>query len=209
MPGGMGDDAGSGWNWIKETGLEVGGSLTFARGASPKRVMEAFGMNPANAFIAPASWQARSLPYPDWAETYPPEHPWIQVGTTGEWGFALDESSGGFGDYEDEAAEALSAGTEAVLLTHTQSIDTFRYYADGTEVTAFEPLFAWERWGTDPDRFVPQMRTVGLAVSPPPPGSYPPFRNPRIAALDMLTLALGVQLPREVALGRLLTVQRD
>jgi len=204
MPGGMGDDAGSGWNWIKETGLEVGGSLTFARGASPKRVMEAFGMNPANAFIAPASWQARSLPYPDWAETYPPEHPWIQVGTTGEWGFALDESSGGFGDYEDEAAEALSAGTEAVLLTHTQSIDTFRYYADGTEVTAFEPLFAWERWGTDPDRFLPHMRAAKLRLD-----DDDDIRNPVIAALEMVTLALGIRLPREVALGPLLTVQRD
>ena len=150
-----------------------------------------------------------AAPYPDWSRTYPPEHPWIRVGTTGEWGFALDESASGFGDYAQDAAYALSAGTEAILVTHTASIDGFHYYADEIEVAAFEPLRAWERWGTDPDRFVPQMRTVGLAVSPPPPGSYPPFRNPRIAALDMLTLALGVQLPREVALGRLLTVQRD
>lgn len=171
--------------------------------------MQAFGMNPANAFLAGPSWEDRALPYPDWSRTYPPEHPWIRVGTTGEWGFALDESASGFGDYAEDAAYALSAGTEAILVTHTASIDGFHYYADEIEVAAFEPLRAWERWGTDPDRFVPQMRTVGLAVSPPPPGSYPPFRNPRIAALDMLTLALGVQLPREVALGRLLTVQRD
>jgi hypothetical protein len=209
MRGRIEDDAASGWSWITETALGGGGSYTFARGASPERVMRAFGMNPAKAFLAPDAWEARSLPYPDYQQTYPPEHPWIRVGTTGGWGFALDESSSGFGDYEEEAASALSAGTEAVLLTHTASIDGFSYYADGSEVTAFEPLRAWERWGTDPDRILPYMRQTGLPVDPPPPGSYPSLVNPRIAVLEMLTLAFGIRLPREAALGPLLTAQRD
>jgi hypothetical protein len=202
------DDALSGWSWITEAGLAGGGSFTFALGASPERVMRAFGMNPANAFLASSSWEARSLPYPD-ETTYPPEHPWIRVGSTGAWGFALDESSGGFGGYEEEAADDLSAGTEAVLLTHTASIDGFHYYSDGVEVTGFEPLRAWDRWGTVPDRLLAPMQEAGLRVAAPSPGSYPPFRNPVIAVLEMLTLAFGIRLPREVALGPLLTVQRD
>jgi hypothetical protein len=209
MPGDIEDDAVSGWSWLGETNLEEGGSFTFARGASAERVMEAFGMNPANAFVARAPQAAQLLPYPDDFATHPPEHPWIRVGTTGEWGFALDESAGGFGWYEEDAASALSAGTEAVLLTHTPSIDTFHYYADGAEVTAFEPLRAWERWGSEPDRFLAQMRPAGLRVDPPPPGSYPPFRNPVTATLELLTTALGIRLSGDVALGPLLTVQRD
>jgi Family of unknown function (DUF6461) len=209
MPGGIGDSAVPGWGWIDETGLELGGSFTFARGASPERVIDAFGMNPANAFFAADSEAAQSLPYHGYRETHPPEHPWIRVGTAGEWGFALDESSGGFGWYEEDAAIALSAGAEAVLLTHTPTIDTFHYYVNGTQVTGFEPLRAWDRWGTDPDRFLAQMQQAGLRVDPPPPGSYTPFRNPVIATLEMLTLALGIRLDRGIALGPLLTVQRD
>jgi hypothetical protein len=57
-------------------------------------------------------------------------------GHAGGWGFALDESSGGFGWYEEDAAIGLSQGTEAILFTHTATIDTFHYYVDSVEVTA-------------------------------------------------------------------------
>ena len=84
---------------------------------------------------------------------------------------------------------------------------TIRFRVNDVEVTSFEPLRAWDRFGTDPDRFLPQMHQVGLSVEEPPQGSA--FRDPVIALLEMLTLALGIRLPREVALGPLLTVQRD
>ncbi|HEX4089648.1 MAG TPA: DUF6461 domain-containing protein [Trebonia sp.] len=204
MAGRIESSAGSRWDWIAETNLELGGSLTFARGASTEGVIEAFGMNSAKAFLALASEAAELLPYPDYQEMDPPEHPWIRVGTTGEWGFSLDESSGGFGGYEEDAAYALSVGAEAVLLTHVGPHNTFHYYVDDTEVTAFEPLRAWDRWGTDPDRFLPSMRAAGLRL-----GDDDPIGNPVIDALEMLTLALGIRLDRDVALGPLLTVQRD
>jgi MFS family permease len=61
---------------------------------------------------------------------------------------------------------------------------------------------------TDPDRFVPQMRQVGLDVEPPPDDADPvPPRSPNIALLDMLTLAPGIRLSRETATGPLLTVR--
>jgi hypothetical protein len=198
------------WGYVAETTLDVGGSVTFARGASPEQIMRAFGMNPANARLAPEPWSEilKVLPHPDWQETYPPEHPWIRVGVVGDWGFAIDESAAGYGGYEEEAATELSAGTDAVLFMHNQALDDFYYYVDGTLVTHFEPLGAWDRFGTDPDRFLPQMRQVGLRVDPPDPGAGD-FRNPQLALLEMLTLAFGIRLPREVASGPLLTVQRD
>lgn len=86
-----------GWGWVRETALDIGGSFTFARGASPEQIMTAFGMNPAKARLVQASDVAQALHDPDWLRTEPPEHPWIRVGIAGEWGFALDESMAGYG----------------------------------------------------------------------------------------------------------------
>jgi Family of unknown function (DUF6461) len=192
------------WDWVQETALDIGGTFTFARGASPEQVMTAFGMNPARALLVPASDFAQALHDPDWLRTEPPEHPWIRVGVAGEWGFALDESMAGSGGYEDAAVSALAAGTEVVLFTHTQTIDDFRYCADGALVTMFEPG-GLDRYGTEPDRFVEQMRQVGL------PATIGDDRavNSMIALLQMLTVALGIWVPRDLALGPLLTVQRE
>ena len=197
--------AASGWDWIAETALDAGGSFTFARGVPPDRVIEAFGLRPASARLVPLDRVADALHDPDWLGSHPPEHYWIRVGNSGGWGFALDESSGGFGWYEEDAAIGLSRDTEAILFTHTATIDTFHYYVDSVEVTAFEPLRGWERWGTEPDRFLPQMRQAGLRTDPDAART----RDSRLALLDMLTLALGIQVTREQAFGPLLTVQHD
>lgn len=194
------------WDWFRETSLPMGGCLMFARGAAPERVMAAFAMNPANARLVPASQAEESLRYDDWLETNPPEHPWIRVGTSGDWGFAIDWSCCGWGGYEEDAARELSAGADVAWVNFNMSLDYFHYFADGAEVTSFEPLGAWDRFGTEPDRFLTAMRQAGLRVDLPEDHD---FRNPRAAVLQMLTLALGIQLPRDVALGPLLTVQRD
>ncbi len=199
------ENVASEWKWLRHSPLNIGGTLLFARGVTPERIMEAYGMNPAAARLLPAEDIDEKLPYPDWQETYPTEHPWIRAGTTGEWGFVINESSFGHAPYEQKAAQELSAGTDLVLFSRTQTVDTFRYIVDGRLVTQFEPLGAWTRHGSEPDRFVSQMRQAGLRVDP----GQPRDRNPRIALLDMLTLALGIRLPEEVALGPLLTVQRD
>jgi hypothetical protein len=197
------------WDWVvEETSLlDIGGTFTFARGASPEQIMTAFGMNPARARLVPASDVAQALHDPDWLQTYPPEHPWIRVGVAGEWGFALDESSAGYGGYEHAAAAALLASTEVVLVTHTQTIDNFSYCADGALVTMFEPMRGWERHGTEPDRFVEQMRQVGLRTAVG--DAWDDAVDPVIAVLQMLTVALGIRVPRDLALGPLLTVQRE
>jgi hypothetical protein len=64
-----GDGGTSEWDWIEETDLSLGASISFARGVSPERGMEAFGMNSANALVATAAQAEQSLPYPDYLET--------------------------------------------------------------------------------------------------------------------------------------------
>jgi hypothetical protein len=81
-------------------------------------------------------------------------------------------------------------------------------------VTSFEPYRAWDRTGSDRDRFLPETREVGLETQPPDECSTPPSQerqqdfDPLLTALRMLTLTLGIRLPREVVEGPLLTVQR-
>jgi hypothetical protein len=167
-------------------------------------MMTAFGMNPARARLVPASDAAQALHDPDWLRTEPPEHPWIRVGVAGEWGFALDVSTAGYGGYEEDAVAALAASAEVVLFTDTQTIDDFRYYADGALVTMFEPGML-DRYGSEPDRFVELMRQVGL----PTHIGDDRAADPTIALFRMLTAALGIRVPRDLALGPLLTVQRE
>jgi hypothetical protein len=63
------------------------------------------------------------------------------------------------------------------------------YFVDGAEVTAFEPLLASGRRGSEPDRFPAQMRQASLDTDPVPQGAPAPpvTRSPRLAHLEMLT----------------------
>jgi hypothetical protein len=120
----------------------------------------------------------------------------------GEWGFSADSGSISVWEFE-RIARGLSAGTDLVLLQTGPNRDYFQYFSDGIEVTAFEPLLARDHTGTDPDRFLPQMRMAGLRVDE----DQSEFRDPALALLDMLTLAFGIRLSRETVLGVLPTVE--
>lgn len=184
----------SGWDWVTEEYPE-GIGLIFARGTAPERLIEVLGGDPAAALrlTAEAAYET-------------PGYPWIRVGQAGEWAFAINYSPL---DTEGPALE-LSAGTEVARFEITPNIAYFYFYADGVTVTEFEPLIARDRGGTDPDRFLTPMRRAGLAVDPPHPDQVTDReRDPQIALLDMLTLAFGIEVPREVGLGQLLTFQPD
>ena len=77
---------------------------------------------------------------------------------------------------------------------------------------------AWYRYGTEPDRFLAQMRQAGLETEvpdPSPPGDDPgadpaeEYTDDLVATLIMLTLALGIRLPANIVSGPLLTAQRN
>ena len=184
---------GSGWDWIDED-YPIAFTLMFVRAVTPERVIEAFGADPADAELLTAEATGLTLGYP-----------WVRAGRADEWAFAFDNSSVGFSEVGRIARE-LSAGTDLALLDSGPNMAYFYYLIDGTEVTSFEPLLAHDRGGSDPDRFVPQMRQAGLRVDRSRDRARPQ-RSPRVGVLEMLTLALGIRLPREVAMGPLLTVE--
>lgn len=73
-------------------------------------------------------------------------------------------------------------------------------------MTSFEPYMARYRTGSEPDRFLREMREAGMATGladdeDPPEGP----EDDLVAALEMATRALGIRLPEELALGPLLT----
>jgi len=214
MPDGGPDLRASEWDWILkgalQSDLEPVGSLTFVRGASAERVIEAFGMDQADALLLPAARAREAIRLPVWNDTMEVLHPWIRAGQTGEWAFAIDDGSTAWAENAEEIARELSLGTESVWFTWTPTIDYFFYFVDGAEVTAFEPLLPQDRRGTDPDRFTRQMRQTRLDpdTGPQPDPVSGQLPDTRICLLEMLTLALGIRLPRQVALGPLLTVQR-
>jgi hypothetical protein len=116
-----------------------------------------------------------------------------------------------------DAGSRLSAGTDAAVVWWTpKPTDGVWYLVDGHAVTIIEPSFPWRRGGTEPDRFVPEMRRAGLATEQPgfldeerpSPGweQWLEF-DELVAALGMLTLALGIRLPAGVARGPLLTAR--
>lgn len=180
-----------GWDWVTEE-YEFAG-LLFARAATPELLIEALAGDPAAAVELTAEVAHQT-----------PNYPWIRVGKAGSWAFAINYSPV---DLEGPALE-LSAGTEVARFEMGVNADYFYFYADGAEVTSFEPLMAYDRGGTDPDRFLPSMRLAGLDVDPPP-DDVDVEQDLRIALLYMLTLALGIKVPREVGLGPLLTFQPD
>jgi len=111
---------------------------------TPERVIEAFGANPGDARLLSAEVTLEQL------------DSWLRVGRTGEWTFAFDYGGIGMHEYEQRIARELSAGAELAVLESNPKIDYFQYFADGAEVTAFEPLLAHERWG-------PRSRPVRVA----------------------------------------------
>lgn len=201
------------WGWVRQSpDISLGGLLIFVRGSSPQQMIAAYGMNPQAARMMTWAEISGSLP--------PGGPPWMRAGQAGQWAFTIEVVTQ-LG-LEGDVARRLSAGTEAVEVCWTAKPNSsVRYLADDVLVTGFEPGMEWGRVGREPDRFLPAMRELGLRVDRPAPPQHPtargnleeerrrPRRDPVVAALAMLTLTLGIQLPGEVATGPLLTAWRD
>jgi hypothetical protein len=177
------------WDWVADE-YPQGVRLTFARNLVAGTVLEAFGTDPGSAVLLTAAAAHDTVPYP-----------WVRAGRTGEWCFSIDTClTGPFGF--EAVARRLSQGTDLAVVD--AYAEYFFYYADTEEVTSFEALMSPWRSGSDPDRFAPHMRQAGLDVDPSPDDAEL-GPSPTLALLDMLTLALGIRLSRDQALGPLPT----
>jgi hypothetical protein len=176
------------WDWALEGTLAAAGSLVFVRGVPLERVIEAYEMRPADALLVPRERAGEALRYPVTVERHTIIHPWIRAGVTGEWAFAICETWNGLDAAAGEFAGNLSAGTELVWVSWADERSTsFDYTVDGEPITWFDAAQPWNRFCREPDRFVTWMREAGLAIDRPRHEETP--RQPRIALLEMLTLA--------------------
>jgi hypothetical protein len=210
------------WSWVREDAsrLGLGGCLTFVRGLSSERVLEAFGMEVERAQLLPLSRADEALPDPPWEvdDRGNVKSPWVRVGRVNDWAFAI-ESTTLMGVLERVGAK-LSRDTEAIVVSWTGPTEGFSYYANESAVTRFDPILADQRGGSDPDRLRAEMRRVGLLEKPPMPPrglsgaerrrlfSQMELPDSRTQMLAVVTLATGVCVPREMAHGPLLTCQR-
>jgi hypothetical protein len=206
-----------GWEWLREDERPLAGCLIFARGVDPDRIVELYGMKQGPAHMLPAEEVEEMLPFPVWGLNADLKSPYIRLGQIGEWTFAIDATmlSTFLAIKGRNIGKQLSTGTETVVISWTEKpTEDIEYWHDRILVTSFEPYRAWDRAGSDRDRFLAEMRQVGLETEPPGESSMPPSQegqqdfDPLLAALEMLTLALGIRLPQQVAEGPLLTVQR-
>jgi hypothetical protein len=181
------------WDWLEESALRVGCALVFARGVTQDQVFEAFDLDPSAAQLE------------DWV--YDPDYRRVRVGRLGAWTFAIDEwmESLHLSLHGKDVGERLSAGTEVVVVSWTpKPNEDFEYWADGTLVTRFEAYRVYDRDGSEPDRFLREMRQVGMVTEADDAAEGP--GDDLIATLDMVTLALGIRLPEQVAMGPLAAV---
>jgi hypothetical protein len=128
------------------------------------------------------------------------------VGQVGEWAFAIDPSLVrlDLALHAKNVGRRVSTGTEAVVVSWTaKPTENFEYWADGTLVTSFEPYRAADRYGSEPDRFLPEMRLLGMVAEE---DEEDHLEDDLIATLNLATFALGIYLPRQIAMGPLATV---
>jgi Family of unknown function (DUF6461) len=184
------------WDWLEESPLRIGCALVFARDVTQDQVFGAFDVDPSSAHTE------------DWE--FDPEDRRIRVGRLGTWTFAIDESmeSLHLAIHGGNVGQRLSAGTEAVVIEWTaKPTEAFEYWTDGTLMTRFEPYRVCDRDGSEPDRFLDEMRRLGMVTEADDEAEGP--EDVLSATLDLMTLALGIRLPEEVAFGPLATVSLD
>lgn len=198
------------WGWVRSA-FDPGTSLVFAH-ATLEQVIRGFRLDPAAGRMMTAQ-QANGM---DWGVIRDLSGnnlpcPFVRVGRSGDWAFAADQSylSLNSSIQGHSVLAALSVQSEAVEVLWTpKPNESVEYYADGELVTMFEPYRAWDR-GPDRDRFAREMRQAGLHTEPPPEEAEeaePPHFDILIAALEVLTIALGIRLTEDLIDGPLLTV---
>lgn len=181
------------WDWLGKSALRLGCALIFARDVDQDEMFEAFGLDPSSAQME------------DWV--FDPHHARVRVGRLGAWTFAIDEQmeSLDLAVHGQNVGGRLSAETEAVVVWWTpKPNENFEYWADGTLATRFEAYRVFDRDGSEPDRFLREMRQAGLVTEADDTAEGP--EDYVIATLVLATLALGIRLPEQVAMGPLATV---
>ena len=97
------------------------------------------------------------------AQVHRGSHGYLGVAPLGGWSVMVEPN--GYLGTLDGVLSRLSAGRTAVShFCNVNAVDHFNWYEDGELRLHFEPLFAHDRDGSDPDGLVTSMREVGFVV---------------------------------------------
>lgn len=111
-----------------------------------------------------------------------------QALSLGEWTVIIEPD--GFHGSDVRLLNAMSRGTEAVsVLRHDYAEDHFAFSEEGKLRTAFTGGTAAYRWGTELDRFLPQMRAAGVDLKAD--DDRDPLMHPHVAALRLVGQIIG------------------
>ncbi|MEU9833196.1 DUF6461 domain-containing protein [Streptosporangium sp. NPDC048047] len=117
--------------------------VSFVRGLAPDEVLRRFTVDENTLEECDAADCIGTAKIGDWTLVVEP----------GGWLLAADP----------EIYTRVGRGTEIVsVCRHDYAADTFAYIVGGEPVVEFEPVLPDDRSGTDPDRFIKEMREIGL-----------------------------------------------
>ncbi|MGW0062416.1 DUF6461 domain-containing protein [Streptosporangium sandarakinum] len=133
--------------------------VSFVRGLSPDEVLRRFGVDESTMEegVTAEELDERSVEsMRDDAAGY------IGAAKIGDWTLVI-EPGGWKLAVDPDIYGLVSRGTEVVsVCRHDYASDSFAYIVDGEPVVWFDPMLPDARSGNDPDRFVKEMRDVGL-----------------------------------------------
>jgi hypothetical protein len=189
--------------WLDERfGEQLSFCVTFVRGTDERGVLVAFGADPDET--VPRSRLEAEIAEGSWDQGY---GPFVRVGRCGEWLFAWEQASSE--GSRPEVLRRVSVGAEAVALRNClDGFAEFGHAADGDVITSVATIVPYSRGGSDPDRFLPLIREVGLDFEAAPGGqALPDLQAVLTVAQRAFGLSLGEpELERPLPSARILPV---
>ncbi|MBV9384397.1 MAG: hypothetical protein JOY82_23790 [Streptosporangiaceae bacterium] len=149
--------AGPGLAWLGQGPVpRTSFCVTFIRGMTREEVLARFGADPGEA--SPRTLDEQMAAESSWHEGY---GPFVRVGRCDGWLFAWEEAS--YEGVRPEVLRRVPDGGEAVVVRHAlDAFAEFGYAAAGAVVSHLVTIPPYTRKGSDPDRFLPLLRDVGL-----------------------------------------------
>ncbi|MER5556169.1 DUF6461 domain-containing protein [Streptomyces sp. NPDC002793] len=178
------------YGWLKEqyAFLMEAYCITLVQGLPPDGLLKALGA---------ASWEhvtgVRAMEVPAYERSEDGGY-FVGVAAVGDWSLMVEYN--GFVGVTDALMLPISQGREVVShFCNVNAVDHFCWYEDGTTRLHFQPLFAYQRDGSHPDRVLTEMEEAGFDLDDTDERNYEGHTEAAFALAERLT---GVRLTPEL-----------
>ncbi|WP_436771343.1 DUF6461 domain-containing protein [Yinghuangia sp. YIM S09857] len=184
--------------WLEgSTFNEYGYCVTFARGMSAVELLRRLGCDVATTAMKTridANHWIEDLADEEGHEAVIADKEWvIRAGEAGGWAFAVED--GGIRGTDRDVLAAVSTNTVALsTMVNVNAVTVLSYAVAGVLVCQYESPV--NRWGSDPDRMVPELTRAGILL---PDGAAADLGvgEEQRRTLRMLHAEFGLTLPRD------------